>query len=92
MVKQTELSLKDRIACDVAWRCLMAFCTEEGKPATSGELARELGISRNTAHKRLKQMLWQKAIDKHCTRRGDVRETRYSPANFRFPVDGEVAE
>jgi len=56
---------KKRHALDLAWRCLEACNVRAGGPVTAGQLAKEMGVSRNTAHKRLMEMLAEDVIHFH---------------------------
>lgn len=44
-------------ALDYAYRCLLACVEREGRKVSAGELAKEMGVSRNTAFNRLMEMV-----------------------------------
>lgn len=72
------MTKKKLVALDYAWRCLLACVEREGRPVSAGELAKEMGVSRNTAFARLMDMLAEETITYHQEWRGRVSVYRYS--------------
>lgn len=56
------MTIKQKHALDLAWRCLLACCERQGRAVSAGELAREMGVCRNTAYKRLMELIAEDAI------------------------------
>lgn len=78
------MTTKQRHAYDHAWTQLAACCEKHGRMVSAGELAIEMGVSRNTAQKRLIEMLELKSILGHGRQRGNVMVWRYGVGNFRY--------
>lgn len=85
------MSKKKLHALDHAWQMLHAACEEKGRMVTAGELAKQMGVSRNTAFARIHEMLENEAIIANCQYRGSVPNYRYGTAGFKFnkPIDGK---
>jgi len=63
---------KKLAALDYSWRCLLACCEREGRPVSAGELAKEMGVSRNTAFRRIIEMQAEETICYKMYWRGNV--------------------
>jgi len=75
---------KQRAALDYAYRCLFACVEREGRKVSAGELAKEMGVSRNTAFKRLMDMVEEDVIVYSKERRGSMSCYAYG-----FPIIGD---
>jgi pentatricopeptide repeat protein len=71
------MTLKEWHAAGHAFNMLMEACLKHKRFATAGELAKEMGVSRNTAQKRLEVMLAEKAVEREKIKRGRVTIIRY---------------
>lgn len=71
------MTTKQRHVMHWTWVALDDLCRAKGRMVTAGELAGELGLSRNTAHKRLEDMVRNEAIEVEKMQRGKVVVTRY---------------
>lgn len=71
------MTLKEYHAATHAFAMLMEACVKNGRFATAGELAKMMGVSRNTAQKRIDVMLAEKAIEREKVKRGRVVVMRY---------------
>ncbi len=84
------MSTKEVLALDLAWRCLADVCSREGVPITAGELAKEMGVVRATAKRRIDAMIKQKAIEQVKVKRGDVTHRRYCPVGFVVRIEDDT--
>jgi len=71
------MTLKEWHAASHAFTMLMEVCQKHGRFATAGELAKQMGVSRNTAQKRIDVMVKEKAIEREKIKRGRVTICRY---------------
>lgn len=78
------MSTKKRHALDHAWTQLAAACEKHGRMVSAGELAIEMGVSRNTAFKRLHEMLDLETIETTSRFRGLVPHYRYGVYGFKY--------
>lgn len=78
------MTTKQRFALDHAWGQLALECDEQGRMVSAGELAKRMGISRNTAQKRLIEMVVEGAILFEQVSRGRVAVARYGVHGFNF--------
>jgi len=83
---------KDRAAQKWTRAALVKVVTETGRFASAGELARFMGVSRNTAAKRLSELRAAGEVEVLIETRGRVTYERYCPlSNKRRPLDGLIA-
>lgn len=78
------MTVKKKFALDFAWKQLQACCEEHGRMVTAGELAKCMGVTRNTAHNRLREMLEEGAIESEMEWRGFVAHQRFGVYGFKF--------
>lgn len=71
------MTLKEYHAASHAFAMLMEACQQYGRFATAGELAKLMGVSRNTAQKRIDVMLKERAIEREKLKHGRVTVCRY---------------
>lgn len=71
------MTLKEWHAAGHAFNMLMEACLKHGRFATAGELAKLMGVSRNTAQKRIDIMVSERAIEREKIKRGRVTVLRY---------------
>ena len=71
------MTLKEYHAASHAYAMLMEACVKHGRFATAGELGKEMGVSRNTAQKRIDVMMSERAIEREKIKRGRVTIMRY---------------
>lgn len=76
------MSVKQRHALDLAWRCLLACVEKRGHGVTAGEVAKEMGVCYNTAVKRLIELMVQEAITWREIKRGKMTITVYSIGGY----------
>lgn len=57
------MSNKERRELDKYWRALHEYNMEHKQAATAGELAKYMGIARNTARKYLKQLIATRTVE-----------------------------
>lgn len=76
------MSIKQRHALDLAWRCLLACVEREGHGVTAGQVAKEMGVCYNTARKRLLELMVQEAITFEERQRGKVIVSIYSIGGY----------
>lgn len=76
------MSVKQRHALDLAWRCLLTCVERVGHGVTAGEVAKEMGVCRNTAAKRLIELMIQEAVTWKTVQRGHVSVTVYGIGGY----------
>jgi len=72
---------KKLAALDYAYRCLLVCVEREGRKVSAGELAKEMGVARNTAFNRLMDMIAEDVIVYEQSWRGSV-----SCYTYGFPI------
>lgn len=78
------MTTKQRHALDHAWTQLAAACEKHGRMVSAGELAKEMGVSRNTAFKRIHEMLALETIEATSRYRGLVPYYRFGIYGFTY--------
>lgn len=76
------MSVKQRHALDLAWRCLLACVERKGCGVTAGEVAKEMGVCRNTAAKRLLELMAQDVVVWKTSWHGNVAVTLYGIGGY----------
>lgn len=78
------MTVKKKHALNLAWMVLAETCEKYGRMVTAGELAKELGVSRNTAFNLLTEMAAEEAIVFDSRYRGSVPVYRYGVPGYSF--------
>lgn len=76
------MSVKQRHALDLAWRCLLACVERTGHGVTAGQVAREMGCCYNTARKRLIELMAEEVIVWKEERHGQVTVTVFGIGGY----------
>lgn len=76
------MSVKQRHALDLAWRCLLVCVERAGHGVTAGDVAKEMGVCYNTARKRLVELLVTDTITFKEVKRGRITICVYSIGGY----------
>jgi len=78
------MTARKRFVLDKAWQALYDICEIHERMVSAGEFARFIGITRNTAHNWLTDMLQTQAISVSMRTYGNVAVCRYGVDGFTF--------